>query len=269
MYCGWLNCRGVPIFVVFVEGPIHEFQYPRISNFLSELWRKILWPRNFEPLECVNFEQSTKIGTYKNKAVHSKYIAPVRFTNRISVFTFTEKELVLEIERLKRKNGPASGKKGKTSSKLDAFIRSVEEERNYYKDQTEALQKMLRGEIPTRSRSPVRSRSSSRAASPAPATPSKDKKVKTDGSCIVTTIFTKIMSHWSQCWFVFLSPYLFAWPYFRKANTLNIFKWPYFRKANTLFLFSLGSDNGFFGISPWKQQRKILKLAQNFKLVLW
>ena len=24
-YCGWLNFRGVPIFVVYVEGPIHEF----------------------------------------------------------------------------------------------------------------------------------------------------------------------------------------------------------------------------------------------------
>lgn len=81
-------------------------------------------------------------------------------------FSSTEKELVLEIERLKKKNGPATTKKGKTSSKLDAFIRSIEEERNYYRDQADGLQKMLRGEIPTRSRSPVRSRSSSRTGSP-------------------------------------------------------------------------------------------------------
>ena len=26
---------------------------------------------NFEPHECVNFVQSTKIGTHKNKAIHS------------------------------------------------------------------------------------------------------------------------------------------------------------------------------------------------------
>lgn len=83
------------------------------------------------------------------------------------MFHIIEKELVLEIERLKRKNGPGTGKKsGKTPSKLDAFIRSLEEERNYYRDQADALQKMLRGEIPTRSRSPARSRSSSRSASP-------------------------------------------------------------------------------------------------------
>lgn len=99
------------------------------------------------------------------------------FTEIISI---TEKELVLEIERLKRKNGPGMTKKGKTPSKLDAFIRSVEEERNYYRDQADALQKMLRGEIPTRSRSPVRSRPSSRSGSPVRDTSTtKSDKVKT------------------------------------------------------------------------------------------
>ena len=48
-YCEWLIFRGVPIFVVFVEGPIHEFQYPWISDSLYELWRKILWPRIMNP----------------------------------------------------------------------------------------------------------------------------------------------------------------------------------------------------------------------------
>ncbi|XP_052721801.1 centrosomal protein of 135 kDa-like isoform X1 [Crassostrea angulata] len=92
-----------------------------------------------------------------------------RLSNRCNKMMTNEKELVLEIERLKRKNGPATtvnGKKPKSATKLDAFIRSIEEERNYYKDQTEALQKMLRGEIPTRSRSPIRSRPSSRSSSP-------------------------------------------------------------------------------------------------------
>ena len=48
-YCGWLKFRWVPIFVVFVEGPNHEFQYPRNGNFLYELWKKILWPRILNP----------------------------------------------------------------------------------------------------------------------------------------------------------------------------------------------------------------------------
>ena len=29
---------------------------------------------NFEPHECVNFVQSTKIGTHENKAIHSKHL---------------------------------------------------------------------------------------------------------------------------------------------------------------------------------------------------
>ncbi|XP_076070631.1 centrosomal protein of 135 kDa-like isoform X3 [Mytilus galloprovincialis] len=105
-----------------------------------------------------------------------------RISHRVNKLMTNEKELVLEIERLKKKNGPALTKKGKTSSKLDAFIRSIEEERNYYRDQADALQKMLRGEIPTRSRSPVRSRSSSRAGSPvreAAGTPTSKSDKKT------------------------------------------------------------------------------------------
>ncbi|XP_053399484.1 centrosomal protein of 135 kDa-like isoform X2 [Mercenaria mercenaria] len=95
-----------------------------------------------------------------------------RLSHRVNKLMANEKELVLEIERLKRKNGPAgAAKKGKIPSKLDAFVRSIEEERNYYRDQAEAFQKMLRGEIPSRSRSPPRSRTpsrpSSRSASPA------------------------------------------------------------------------------------------------------
>ncbi|XP_060554868.1 centrosomal protein of 135 kDa-like isoform X3 [Ruditapes philippinarum] len=95
-----------------------------------------------------------------------------RLSHRVNKLMANEKELVLEIERLKRKNGPAgAAKKGKVSSKIDAFVRSIEEERNYYRDQAEAFQKMLRGDIPSRSRSPPRSRTpsrpSSRSASPA------------------------------------------------------------------------------------------------------
>ena len=44
-YCGWHYFRWVPIFVVFVEGLIHKIQYPRISDFLYELWRNILRQR--------------------------------------------------------------------------------------------------------------------------------------------------------------------------------------------------------------------------------
>ena len=71
MNCEWFNFRGVPIFVVFVEGPIYEFKYPRNSEFLYELWRKILWQRILNPTNA-SFFQSTKIITSENKAIHNK-----------------------------------------------------------------------------------------------------------------------------------------------------------------------------------------------------
>ena len=52
IYCGWLKFHGVPIFVVFVEGHIHKFQYSRNANFLYELWKKILWPQSWTPRMC-------------------------------------------------------------------------------------------------------------------------------------------------------------------------------------------------------------------------
>ena len=36
-YCEWINFRRVPVFTVFVEGPIHKFQHPRNINFLYDL----------------------------------------------------------------------------------------------------------------------------------------------------------------------------------------------------------------------------------------
>ena len=52
-YCGWHKFRGVPIFVVFVEGPIHEFKTIIKLNTKAT---------NFEPHECVIFVESTYPG---------------------------------------------------------------------------------------------------------------------------------------------------------------------------------------------------------------
>ncbi|XP_076445989.1 centrosomal protein of 135 kDa-like isoform X2 [Babylonia areolata] len=85
-----------------------------------------------------------------------------RLVQRNNKLTANEKDLVLEIERLKRKNGPAGTKKGKIPSKLDAFIRGIEEERDYYRQQADSLQRLARGEPMARW-----SRPTSRSASPA------------------------------------------------------------------------------------------------------
>ena len=65
--------------MVFVEGPIHEFQYPHNGNFLYDLWKKNAKATNLEPHEYVIFVQSTKIGTHENKAIHSILLFIISF----------------------------------------------------------------------------------------------------------------------------------------------------------------------------------------------
>ena len=36
-YCKWRNFPGVAIFVLFIDGPIDEYQYPPTSDFIYEL----------------------------------------------------------------------------------------------------------------------------------------------------------------------------------------------------------------------------------------
>uniref|UniRef100_A0A2C9JE12 Centrosomal protein of 135 kDa n=1 Tax=Biomphalaria glabrata TaxID=6526 RepID=A0A2C9JE12_BIOGL len=101
-----------------------------------------------------------------------------RLGQRVNKLTANEKELVLEIERLKKKNGPVI-KKTKIPSKLDMFIHSIEEDRDYYKTQSEFLEALLKGEAPiSNQKVPLRARSasSSRAQSPA----RKDTAVKSN-----------------------------------------------------------------------------------------
>ena len=52
IYSRLLKFHRVPIFVVFVEGPIHEFQYPRNCNFLYELWKKYYVHDYLTPRMC-------------------------------------------------------------------------------------------------------------------------------------------------------------------------------------------------------------------------
>jgi len=99
----------------------------------------------------------------------------------LSISSVSEKDLVLEIDRLRhhRKNGTlqgsVGGKQSKSSSSapVDSFIKSIEDERNYWKNQVDDLQHMLRSQLSdtlgtsTSTGSRARSASPSRATSPA------------------------------------------------------------------------------------------------------
>ena len=63
--------------MIFVEQAIHEFQYPRKSKENMAI--------NLESHECVILVQSKKIGTHKNKAIHSMcYYIPSVYEKKTS-----------------------------------------------------------------------------------------------------------------------------------------------------------------------------------------
>ena len=84
-------------------------------------------------------------------------------------FFFTERELVLELERLRTKNG--KNKRDKSPSKLDSYVKTLEEERDYFKGEVEVLNKIMKNKAlaststpssPSRSRTSSPSRSSTK-----------------------------------------------------------------------------------------------------------
>ena len=91
-----------------------------------------------------------------------------------------EKELVLEIDRLKHRNGFVHKKGGKNDKHTEELLRGLEQERDYYKNEVNVLQLLLKpgSRSPSPSGRVSRSQNSTpakRAASPSPTR--GDKKV--------------------------------------------------------------------------------------------
>ncbi|EMP25116.1 hypothetical protein UY3_17797 [Chelonia mydas] len=82
-----------------------------------------------------------------------------RLSQKVENFEIIERELVLEVERMRLEYGIAFG--DKSPSRLDAFVKTLEEDRDYYKRELEYLQKMIK-----------------RRASPCRRSPEKSKNVK-------------------------------------------------------------------------------------------
>ena len=83
IYCGWLKFRGVPVFVVFNEGLIHEFQYPLNCNFFVGIMKENTMATNFEPQECVIFVQFRKMKIEPSTVPHSHTKDPFCVTRLI------------------------------------------------------------------------------------------------------------------------------------------------------------------------------------------
>uniref|UniRef100_A0A8C4YL76 Centrosomal protein 135 n=1 Tax=Gopherus evgoodei TaxID=1825980 RepID=A0A8C4YL76_9SAUR len=78
-----------------------------------------------------------------------------RLSEKVENFEIIERELVLEVERMRLEYGIAFG--DKSPSRLDAFVKTLEEDRDYYKRELEYLQKMIKQRASPCRRSPEKS----------------------------------------------------------------------------------------------------------------
>ncbi|XP_019624383.1 PREDICTED: centrosomal protein of 135 kDa-like [Branchiostoma belcheri] len=101
-------------------------------------------------------------------------------SDRVNKLTKKEKDLVLELERLRDMS--VRHKRDKSPSRLDNFIKSLEEERDYYKQEVDVLQNMLkkRSGSPAKTPTSTPTKGSSIKGTPTKGTPTKgtgvDKK---------------------------------------------------------------------------------------------
>ncbi|KAL1789866.1 centrosomal protein of 135 kDa [Sigmodon hispidus] len=64
-----------------------------------------------------------------------------RLSKKLESFAVTERELTLEVERMRLEHGIK--RRDKSPSRLDTFLRGIEEERDYYKKELEKLQHVI------------------------------------------------------------------------------------------------------------------------------
>ncbi|KAI0239743.1 hypothetical protein LSAT2_009518, partial [Lamellibrachia satsuma] len=93
-----------------------------------------------------------------------------RLSHRVNKLTSTERELVLEIDRLKHRcSGAATNNKKRNKSPtraMECYLKSVEEERDFYKCEVDQLNKVLRAKTKASHRSPSPCRGTPRQSSP-------------------------------------------------------------------------------------------------------
>ncbi|XP_077158127.1 centrosomal protein of 135 kDa isoform X4 [Paroedura picta] len=75
-----------------------------------------------------------------------------RLAKKVENFEIIERELVIEAERIRLEGGIALG--DKSPSRIDAFVKTIEEDRDYYKRELECLQKIVKRRLSPLQKSP-------------------------------------------------------------------------------------------------------------------
>ncbi|XP_076993041.1 centrosomal protein of 135 kDa isoform X2 [Tamandua tetradactyla] len=81
------------------------------------------------------------IKTDLETVVHQLELERQRLTKKVESFANTERELTLEVERMRLEHGIK--RRDRSPSRLDTFLKGIEEERDYYKKELERLQHII------------------------------------------------------------------------------------------------------------------------------
>ncbi|XP_037685784.1 centrosomal protein of 135 kDa [Choloepus didactylus] len=120
----------------------------------KEIKRKLSEMRNLEEtmaklqleLDLCHKEKERLSGELLLKAdletvVHQLELERQRLNKKVESFASTERELTLEVERMRLEHGIK--RRDRSPSRLDTFLKGIEEERDYYKKELERLQHII------------------------------------------------------------------------------------------------------------------------------
>lgn len=108
---------------------------------LEEKMSKLQWELDLSHKEKERLNSELLLKSDLETVVHQLEQEKQRLSKKLQSFAVTERELTLEVERMRLEHGIK--RRDKSPSRLDTFLKGIEEERDYYKKELEKLQHLI------------------------------------------------------------------------------------------------------------------------------
>uniref|UniRef100_A0A8C6HM15 Centrosomal protein 135 n=1 Tax=Mus spicilegus TaxID=10103 RepID=A0A8C6HM15_MUSSI len=108
---------------------------------LEEKMSKLQWELDVSHKEKERLNSELLLKSDLETVVHQLEQEKQRLSKKLQSFAVTERELTLEVERMRLEHGIK--RRDKSPSRLDTFLKGIEEERDYYKKELEKLQHLI------------------------------------------------------------------------------------------------------------------------------
>ncbi|GAB1289750.1 Centrosomal protein of 135 kDa [Apodemus speciosus] len=108
---------------------------------LEEKMSKLQWELDISHKEKERLSSELLLKSDLEAVVHQLEQEKQRLNKKLQSFAVTERELTLEVERMRLEHGIK--RRDKSPSRLDTFLKGIEEERDYYKKELEKLQHLI------------------------------------------------------------------------------------------------------------------------------